>query len=199
MVYVDLNPIRAAMAETPEDSEYTSVAERLAQLRSPSLIGKKHWLQRHAGEPRVKQKGISPFLPIKSKNISADASEETRSESHLVQLAQLPLQPLLPFDAAGELRAAIPFAFEDYFDLIETTGRCLHPNKRGKIGEQVPALLQRLEIDPERFIDCAANLMKHFGSAVGAPAHLVELCATRQVKYLRGMRAARGAFSQKAA
>jgi hypothetical protein len=41
--------------------------------------------------------------------------------------------------------------------------------------------------------------MKQFGSAVGAPAHLTELCAQRQVKYLRGIQAARGAFGQKAA
>ena len=32
MAYVDLNPIRARMAATPEASEYTSVAERLAAL-----------------------------------------------------------------------------------------------------------------------------------------------------------------------
>jgi hypothetical protein len=52
-------------------------------------------------------------------------------------------------------------------------------------------LLDRLGIDPERFIDCATNLMRQFGSVVGAPAHLTELCATRQAKYLRGMGAAR--------
>ena len=30
MVYVDLNPIRAAMANTPEESDYTSIQERVA-------------------------------------------------------------------------------------------------------------------------------------------------------------------------
>ena len=32
MVYVDLNPIRARMAATPEESEFSSVAQRLAAL-----------------------------------------------------------------------------------------------------------------------------------------------------------------------
>ncbi|MCQ2037470.1 MULTISPECIES: acyltransferase family protein [Stutzerimonas stutzeri subgroup] len=34
MAYVDLNPIRAGIAETPEDSDYTSIQERLADART---------------------------------------------------------------------------------------------------------------------------------------------------------------------
>ena len=39
----------------------------------------------------------------------------------------------------------------------------------------------------------AAPLLE-FGSAVGAPARLIELCERRQTKFLRGMRAARQVF-----
>lgn len=182
MAYVDLNPIRAKMAETPEDSEHTSVAERMAELKPAPGRPKK---TAPSGKPSATHlpPGVTSILAL-------------RQETHL---AALPLQPLLTFDGTCRLRAAIPFSFEDYLDLVETTGRSLHPNKRGLIAERVPKLLQRLAIDPERFMDCATDLMKQFGSAVGAPAHLTELCALRQVKYLRGINAARGAFGQKAA
>ena len=37
MAYVDLNPIRAAMARTPESSDYTSIQERM-QKRKTDLM-----------------------------------------------------------------------------------------------------------------------------------------------------------------
>jgi len=38
MAYVDLNPIRAAMAHTPEDSDYTSIQERI-KSKDSKLLG----------------------------------------------------------------------------------------------------------------------------------------------------------------
>jgi hypothetical protein len=46
LAYIDLNPIRAGVAERPEKSEFTSIADRAAELkRSISLNEKGHTKQ----------------------------------------------------------------------------------------------------------------------------------------------------------
>ena len=184
MVYVDLNPIRAKMAETPEDSEHTAVAERIAALK-PTPCAESGLASAAKARSPAAQPGAAPIAVMALK-----------CEPHL---APLPLQPLMPFDPTARLRAAIPFAFDDYLELVESTGRCIRPDKRGAIARKTPALLHRLNIEPDRFIDCATKLMQQFGSAVGAPAHLTALCAARQVKYLRGVGAAKRVFEGRTA
>lgn len=57
-----------------------------------------------------------------------------------------------------------------------------------------PKILVRLGLDAEAFIAYSSRFLKAFGSAVGVPASLVDLCERRQAKYLRGMQAARQVF-----
>jgi len=167
MAYVDLNPIRAGIAETPETSEHTSVAERIAAL------------------------GLEAAHRVPAEGSEAVPPAATRVPAWC---ESLPLQPLMPFDATARLPQAIPFGLEEYLELVEITGRCQRPDKRGLIEASVPRLLERLNIDPDAFIAASITLLKQFGSAVGTPASLTACCAARQARHLRGMRAAREVF-----
>ena len=93
----------------------------------------------------------------------------------------------------------MPSSFEDYLDLVDWTGRAIRADKRGHIPSGHPAILDRLGIDGEQFIRYSERLLKEFGTAVGAPAAMVGLCAKRQTKYLHGIRAARRMFGPKQA
>ena len=37
----------------------------------------------------------------------------------------------MPFDATGRMAAAIPFPFDDYLELVDSTGRVIHEDTRG--------------------------------------------------------------------
>ena len=154
MAYLDLNPIRAEMAETPESSDCSSVAERIAGLRE---------------EPDAT--ASSPGGRV----------------------------PLMPFDATGRMAAAIPFAFDDYLELVDATDRVIRGDKCDFIPGHTPILLERLAIDPEQFIATASRMLREFGSAIGTPTNITDLCAARQMRYLRGMGAARALFERRAA
>ncbi|WP_163559761.1 hypothetical protein [Halomonas sp. NO4] len=167
-----MNPIRAGIAETPETSEHTSVAERVAALAPEA--------------EHVAPEGEDEAAPPAAANVPAWCDS-------------LPLQPLMPFDATAQLPSAIPFSLEDYLELVETAGRCQRPDKRGAIAERVPRLLKRLNIEPEAFIAASTTLLKRFGSSVGTPASLTICCAARQVRHLRGMRAAWEVFERRVA
>ena len=105
----------------------------------------------------------------------------------------------MPFDATGCMATGIPFAFDDYLEVVDATGRVIREDKRGFIPGETPRLLERLAIAPEQFISTAGRLLRQFGSAIGTPTHITNLCVARQARYLRGMGAARALFERRAA
>ncbi len=177
MAYVDLNPVRAGLAETPETSGYTSIQERVVGL--PKEV--------------TPETGLQETTTIKDPEVTLDG-ERLRPEA---ETQVLPQASLMPFDATAQATWAVPFAFEGYLDLVDWTGRALRADKPGYIEAQAPKILARLDIDGERFIGYSERLLKAFGTAVGAPASLVNLCTRRQAKYLRGIQScASGVCSQ---
>jgi REP element-mobilizing transposase RayT len=175
MAYVDLNPVRAGIAEMPEVSDYTSIQERVAGV--PEKLGS----QAPAGD------SASSSEP----DVQTLDGERLRTERNA---QSLPLAALMPFDATSESPWAVPFAFADYLELVDWTGRAIRSDKRGHIPSGYPAILDRLGIDGAQFIQYSERLLKEFGTAVGAPAAMASLCARRQTKYLHGIRAARRMF-----
>jgi hypothetical protein len=174
MAYVDLNPVRAGMAETPETSDYTSIQERLGFVPTAAHLA---------------DEGLLLAEPLKPEPLVPTSSTP----------AALPQALLMPFDATGRTTWAVPFALQDYVELVEWTGRLVHPAKRGAIAAAQPEILARMGIDGEVFIELSARFLKEFGSAVGAPEQLANLCARRQTRFLHGMRAARKVFRSQGA
>jgi hypothetical protein len=117
MAYVDLNPVRANMANSPEDSDYTSLQER-----------------------------IRPVFSLKS------AIENQIKCGDLIDF-NTPGKSLLQFDEGldNQVRPGIPFAYQDYLELVDWTGRFIRNDKRGFIESQLPPILNRLNINPERW------------------------------------------------
>jgi len=220
MAYVDLNPIRARRATVPEDSAFTSIAERLQAVEEGAAGSTLDQTADAGANAETGDTGVrmSPrpvgsgthSLPesleaaCRETAMATDVTESTAGEPvsmHPLEahLNALPRAPLMPFDATGRMAAAIPFAFDDYLELVDTTGRVIREDKRGYIPGETPRILERLNIDPEQFIATAARMLDLFSTAIGTPEHLTAHCVARNVAFLRGMGAARALFERKVA
>ena len=146
MVYVDLNPIRAGVAATPETSEFTSVKERIEDRQSP------------AAETASTAKEI-----------------RTEQGPKAGWLAPIPLEPARmksrekPTSHRASQKGCLPMSLEDYLALVEWTGRAYRKDKVGKIPEQCQPLFQRLQCDGQTWLDWVKNFRQRFRNEVGRP------------------------------
>lgn len=102
MAYVDLNPIRAQMASTPETSVFTSISQRIRDIRSslmPSSSG-----TRHARRVKTRQTAC-PLMPFASDGGGHDALPfDGREYMELVDWSGRILRP----DKHGSIPSGLP-------------------------------------------------------------------------------------------
>ena len=206
MAYVDLNPIRAGIADTPEQAEYTAIHARIRALRETAGEEQK------AAHGEAEDKGPEAMAPNSYASATAlsNAAAKSNVTSHVASNSAnaavitekaaeteqaLPKQPLIPFDATASTPWAIPFAFDDYLQLLDWSGRAIRGDKAGAISDHHPPILDRLGIDPEPFLQHIRHRMHAFGSAIGQPASLTRLREKRQIRFLRGIQTARSLFA----
>jgi hypothetical protein len=133
MAYVDLNPIRAGIAATPEESDHTSIKQRIEALQS--------------------------------------ASETRNAVAHQPVGLELfvgnPRQPM---------PAGLAYRLEDYLKLVDWTGRQIREDKRGRIEDEVPPILNRLGIEPAHWLYLTQHYESSFRSLVGSMCKLRAAC-----------------------
>lgn len=151
MTYVDLNPVRAGMENDLYDSDFTSIQQR--------LVG-------YVKEKKTKTK------PEKSLTRRVEQQQILKQEQ---LLDELPEAALMPFDGDSftDIHTALPFTLEDYFQLLDVTGRIIREDKRGAIAEDIPDIVSRLGIEPDHWIE---HIQK-FGESYSACAGSVEAIA----------------------
>ena len=70
------------------------------------------------------------------------------------------------------LSEGIPYTRQDYFELVDWTGRVLRADKRGAIDESQAPILKRLGIDEESWIESVTHFQRHFFDVAGSVTSL---------------------------
>jgi REP element-mobilizing transposase RayT len=128
MSYVDLNPIRAGLADMPENSDFTSIQARIRHYHK-QLKKKSNTDEAQLSAPI----GIAPF---------------TGGEHQ-------------------DKKQGVPFSLIDYLELTDWAGRAIREDIVGAIPAHLSPILERLNINPEAWLDTVQNYNNNFYNVVG--------------------------------
>ncbi|MBS0267186.1 MAG: hypothetical protein JSS02_35000, partial [Planctomycetes bacterium] len=165
---IDLNPIRAALAETLESSGCTSVQRRIqAVQQAPASTP--------AGSPAAQiteEQSIVPagcLISAPSAGVRATADQFLAPVS-LEQQTGAALGPVLSKTGTRcSDKGFLPMSLGDYLQLLDWTGRQLAQGKKGRIPDNVGPILERLQLDQESWCDLVAHFGRRFFVVAGAP------------------------------
>jgi hypothetical protein len=201
-MYVDLNLVRAGIATTPEDSEYTSACDRIRghMLRQQQSLDQDGagtvandspdaWLaplfldERTDAYPELNQGGEA--------DARVDGEDPAETKSH----AALRLGMGNPLGAPRvSEKGFLPLTLEEYLRLLDWTGRELRADKRGAIPAHLQPILERLKIQPERWLDTMQDYDGMFRTAVGRVESLRREALRRGRQWLQGLTSAAACF-----
>ena len=143
MIYVDLNPVRAGMAVTPEESDYTGVKERIDDLRislattgsnQATITLSSSTMSTHDWERLDNECAgwLSPIEIDEAKDPTGpDAEQNGRRASR---------------------RGSLPLSLARYLELLDFVGRMIRSDKRGSIPNHFTPLLKRVGLTPKDLI-----------------------------------------------
>ena len=136
MAYVDLNPVRAKIARTPEQSEYTSIRARISEHCCQSTLAESVSRMLKRRELQHFEVPVRPLMPF------ADA---------------------LPIDTGhGQQRQTLPMDELDYLKLVDASGRIAVHGKRGRIDPGLQPVLERLALTVDQWIEASTAFQKHY-------------------------------------
>ena len=164
MAYVDLNPVRAKIADRPERSAFTGVRQRI-RARQRHRIG-----QRARALPAKERAAVLE----KASMVAPPASPE--SEVWLAPVARC---------TVGEPPSRAQVTVDDYLALVDLTGRALRAGKRGAIPPDLAPILARLDVKVEDWIATMTGWRSMLGGAVGHVASRAAEAGRRGVQWVR--------------
>jgi hypothetical protein len=201
-MYVDLNPIRAAMAESLEKSKHTSAYDRLEGFMGKEIESSAAAMQTiPQDEAASLLKSLTPEQLRERRK--AAAKRKGRKIPRDGWLAPMTLAPQAqgPLVHTQGLRASdkgfLSISLVDYLKLLDWTGRQGRPDKRGAIPSDQLLILQRLGIEEGMWCDLVWGFKKYFGRSRGAgsPDRMREMAAKGEIAFHPGQKRARACFT----
>ena len=202
-MYVDLNPIRAAMAPSPQVSIHTSAYDRLEALEGKTILSAAADLVAIETEEAGKILRNSTSAQLRKRRAEA---KKKRGPSILRDAWLSPLtlnerDKPEPLPSRTGVRASdkgfLWMNLTDYLKLLNWTSRQrVGSLETPNIPKDLAPILLKIGIDGKMWCDLVWNFKKYFGraSAAGSPKSLKESAQNRNRKFSSGQKAVAGCF-----
>ncbi|MBN1567857.1 MAG: transposase [Acidobacteria bacterium] len=183
MVYVDLNPIRAGIAFTPEESDFTSIQERIRAWHRETMLP-----------------GSIPGKSSQSNQVASSSGELQNQENAEVYSNDNPVPCnsscwLCPIQSDSKRRGILQMTAAQYFDLVDLSGRMLREGKRGAIDPGLAPILWRIGANPQAWPDTISHFGSKFRLAAGLLSNLRSFANRLGKRWVSGVSMAQAAFS----
>ncbi len=173
MAYVDLNPIRAGQADSPEVSDFTSIQERI-----------RAWIHHSLTQDSLP---IEVIQKPNDTNCIPDPAPAGNSSDSTADW-------LCPIQSDALRRGILHISTAEYLDLVDKSGRLLKSGKRGAIDADLAPILLRIGLKPDAWLDTITRFESRFRLAAGLLSSLRSFADQIGKHWLTGLTAARAAF-----
>jgi REP element-mobilizing transposase RayT len=195
MAYVDLNPVRAGIAATPEQSEFTSACDRATAHKARRQLARAPKDPTPEQAPLIARAEIESSLDHWLAPIGALSGEQVEDPQESDQAARAhPVHGVHP--AAKPGTGTTPpllahLSVEHYLELLDWTGRQIRSDKRGHIANELRPVLERLDLDVDAWVANVAAYGGLFHRIAGKLDRLDELAHAAGRAWLQGHYGAR--------
>jgi putative transposase len=193
MVYVDLNPIRAGLAGTPEESDFTSIQERIRAWQKETMTTAS--VSRDTAEDMQSVHIGGMPLSENAAEISGTLSSGIAAEGDCIEITALSNSWLCPIQSDSERRGILSMTAAEYFDLVDKSGRMIRRDKRGVMDADLAPILLRIGANPEAWLDTISRFGSRFRLAAGLVSNLRNFADQLGRRWLKGVATARAAFA----
>lgn len=140
---------------------------------------------------------LNPIRAKMAKDIPT--SDKTSIQQRFAEVTSTPHEaplPLRPFE--GSLSSTsiegIPFNLQDYFELVDWTGRIVRADKRGAITEKTPRLLTQLGIAVGEWLPTVTALQARYELVMGSPQRMIQFAQSQGKHFHWGYRHAQNFY-----
>jgi REP element-mobilizing transposase RayT len=168
--YVDLNPVRAGIAQSLETSDYTSAQDRFESEKVRA---------------RAKSSAVTAVTaekPGKQKTDQRGRSEAAR-DGWLAPVRLNERGRPGPHASRSGLRASdkgfLPMSVKAYLEFVDWTGRQIAKGKRGRIPASCAPILKRLSMKRQTWCDLVKDFGRLFRRVAGRPQSLAQSAESR--------------------